>query len=97
IGEAFDELLLHQAVAPRSGDGTCSVVRSGELSAYSGHHVRIAAQIGGTEDCVAKIAGAAKGMKGGAERRWGSCGPFPCSRPLGGLRGVRQDGCLRLT
>src|SRR2546429_1443734 len=95
IGIALDERLLHQAVAPQSGDGTCSVVRSGELPANSGHHVRIASEICSTEDCVAKIAGAAEGMEGSAERRRGRSGPFPRSGRFGGLGGVRHDGCLR--
>src|SRR5689334_2791269 len=49
IRGAFDQLLLDQAVAPRSWDGACGVVRPRERAACRCHYVAVPAEVRGDE------------------------------------------------
>jgi len=67
VGETGDQLLLHQTVAPQSGDGALSVVGSGQRPGHGGHHVRVAAEVGGRQHRIAKAVGACERLEGRGE------------------------------
>ncbi len=67
IGAVGNQFLVHQAVVPGSWNRLHAVVGAGELAANGGDHVGVAAEIGGVENGVAKIAGRTEGGDCGGE------------------------------
>src|SRR5665213_2741604 len=60
LGEAYDQGVMNQTVAPVDGDGAPAVMRAGELAIDRRDHIRAAAQIRATQRAGAKIVGALK-------------------------------------
>src|SRR5256714_10164830 len=84
IRAALDQLLFDQAVAPQSGDRTCSVVRTRKRPARRGDHIGVAAEVGGREHRITQIPCAGKGLQRRGERGGGALvqvPPGPARKP----------------